>query len=111
MSDLCCDGIPVAVKCASVSAKNCMCATLPAPTPAMHPNHIEKSNTKLKRPAPTGDVYQQIVLPHHADVADFEIGAAVALTREHPLVSGGETQRCYKCAPTPATHGRVRRSN
>jgi hypothetical protein len=38
-----------------------------------------------------GDVYQQIVLPRHADVADFEIGAAVALTREHPLVSGGET--------------------
>ena len=35
-----------------------------------------------------GDVYQQIGLP---DVADFEIGAAVALTREHPLVSGGET--------------------
>ena len=27
----------------------------------------------------------------HADVADFEIGAAVALTREHALVSGGET--------------------
>jgi hypothetical protein len=27
----------------------------------------------------------------HADVVDFEIGAAVALTREHPLVSGGET--------------------
>jgi hypothetical protein len=25
------------------------------------------------------------------DVADFEIGSAVALTREHPLVSGGET--------------------
>jgi hypothetical protein len=38
-----------------------------------------------------GDVYQQIVLPRHADVANFEIGAAVALTREHPLVSGGET--------------------
>ena len=38
-----------------------------------------------------GDVYQQIGLPRHADVADFEIGAAVALTREHPLVSGGET--------------------
>ena len=38
-----------------------------------------------------GDVYQQIGLPSHVDVADFEIGAAVALTREHPLVSGGET--------------------
>ena len=38
-----------------------------------------------------GDVYQQIGLPRHADVADFEIGAAVALAREHPLVSGGET--------------------
>ena len=38
-----------------------------------------------------GDVHQQIVLPRHADVADFEIGAAVALTREHLLVSGGET--------------------
>ena len=38
-----------------------------------------------------GDVYQQIGLPRHADVADFEIGAAVALTREHPLVGGGET--------------------
>ena len=37
------------------------------------------------------DVYQQIGLPRLADVADFEIGAAVALTREHPLVSGGET--------------------
>ena len=35
-----------------------------------------------------GDVYQQIGLP---DVADFEIGAAVALTREHPPVRGGET--------------------
>ena len=38
-----------------------------------------------------GDVYQQIGVPRHADVADFEIGAAVALTREHPLVGGGET--------------------
>jgi hypothetical protein len=38
-----------------------------------------------------GDVHQQIGLLRHADVADFEIGAAVALTREHPLVSGGET--------------------
>jgi hypothetical protein len=35
-----------------------------------------------------GDVHQQIGLLRHADVADFEIGAAVALTREHPLVSG-----------------------
>ena len=38
-----------------------------------------------------GDVHQQIGLLRHAHVADFEIGAAVALTREHPLVSGGET--------------------
>ncbi len=38
-----------------------------------------------------GDVYQQIGLPRHADVADFEIDPAVALAREHPLVSGGET--------------------
>jgi len=38
-----------------------------------------------------GDVHQQIGLLRHADVADFEIGVAVALTREHPLVSGGET--------------------
>ena len=38
-----------------------------------------------------GDVHQQFGLLRHADVADFEIGAAVALTREHPLVSGGET--------------------
>ena len=38
-----------------------------------------------------GEVYQHIGLPRHADVKDFEIGAAVALTREHPLVSGGET--------------------
>ncbi len=27
-----------------------------------------------------------------ADVADFEIGAVAALTREQPLVSGGETR-------------------
>ena len=39
-----------------------------------------------------GDVYQQIGLPRHADVADFEIGVVVALAREHPLVSGGETR-------------------
>jgi hypothetical protein len=38
-----------------------------------------------------GDVYQQIGLPRHADVAHFEIGAAVALAREHPLVIGCET--------------------
>ena len=37
------------------------------------------------------DVHQQIGLLRHADFADFEIGAAVALTREHPLVGGGET--------------------
>ncbi len=37
------------------------------------------------------DVHQQISLLCHADVADFEIGAAVSLTREHPLVIGGET--------------------
>ena len=36
-------------------------------------------------------VHQQIGLLRHADVADFEIGAAVALAREHPLVNGGET--------------------
>jgi hypothetical protein len=38
-----------------------------------------------------GDVNKQIGLLRHADVADFEIGAAVARTREHPLVIGGET--------------------
>ena len=38
-----------------------------------------------------GDVHQHIGLLRHPDVADFEIGAAVALTREHPLVIGGET--------------------
>ena len=37
------------------------------------------------------DVHQETGLLRHADVADFEIGAEVALTREHPLVSGGET--------------------
>jgi hypothetical protein len=37
------------------------------------------------------DVHQQISLLRHADVVDFEIGAAVSLTREHPLVIGGET--------------------
>jgi hypothetical protein len=38
------------------------------------------------------DVHQQIGLLCHADDADFEIAAAVALTREHQLVSGGETR-------------------
>jgi hypothetical protein len=38
-----------------------------------------------------GDVHQQIGLLRHADVADFEIGAAAARTREHPLAIGGET--------------------
>ena len=38
-----------------------------------------------------GGVHQQIGLLRHADFADFEIGAAVVLTREHPLVGGGET--------------------
>jgi hypothetical protein len=38
-----------------------------------------------------GDVNQQIGLLRHADVADFKIGAAAALTREHPLVIGGKT--------------------
>jgi hypothetical protein len=38
-----------------------------------------------------GDVHQQIGLLRHADVADFEIGTEVALAREHPFVSGGET--------------------
>jgi hypothetical protein len=38
-----------------------------------------------------GDVHQQIGLLRHVDVADFEIGAAVALAREDPLVSGGKT--------------------
>jgi hypothetical protein len=45
-----------------------------------------------------GDVHQQIGLLRHADVADFEIGAAVARTREHPLVIGGETG-CVTNAP------------
>ncbi len=38
-----------------------------------------------------GNVHQKIGLLRHADVADFDIGAAVALTREHPLVIGDET--------------------
>ncbi len=37
------------------------------------------------------DVNQQIDLPRHANVADFEVGAAVSLTRENSLVRGGET--------------------
>ena len=37
-----------------------------------------------------GDVHHQVVLLRHAVVADFEIGATVALTPEHPLVFGGE---------------------
>jgi hypothetical protein len=36
-------------------------------------------------------VHQQVGLLRHADVADFEIDAAVARTREHLLVIGGET--------------------
>ena len=38
-----------------------------------------------------GDVHQQIGPLRHANAADFEVGAAVALTRENPLVRGGET--------------------
>jgi len=55
-----------------------------------------------------GDVHQQIGLLRHVDVADFEIGAAVALTREHPLLSGGgetsvvtnrsNTRKTWSCA-------------
>ncbi len=37
-----------------------------------------------------GDVHHQVGLLRHAVVADFEIGATVALTPEHPLVIGGE---------------------
>ncbi len=50
--------------------------------------HISTSANEIMT---QGDVYQQIALPRHADVADFEIGASVALAREHPLVGGGET--------------------
>ena len=58
------------------------------------------------------DVHQQISLLCHADVADFEIVDTVAPTREHPLVSGGETSVVTgKFDPTPARHGRVHRSN
>jgi hypothetical protein len=42
-----------------------------------------------------------IGLLRHADVADFEIGAAVALTREHPLVSGGETSAVTNALQRP----------
>ncbi len=61
-----------------------------------------------------GDLYQQISLLRHVDVADFEIGAAVVLAREHPIVSGCETRvitNAIKCDPTPAIHGHVRLSN
>ena len=37
-----------------------------------------------------GDVHQQIGLLRHVDVADFDF-EIVALTREHPLVIGGDT--------------------
>ena len=56
------------------------------------------------------DVHQQISLLRHADVEDFKIGAAVAGTREHPLmharnvrveaglmVSLVEVARCLPC--------------
>jgi len=36
-----------------------------------------------------GDVDQQIGLARQSYVADFQIGATVALTREHPLAAGG----------------------
>ncbi len=49
------------------------------------------STTSTNEIMTQGDVYQQIGLPRHADVAYFEIGASVALAREHPLVSGCET--------------------
>jgi hypothetical protein len=52
-----------------------------------------------------GDVHQQIGLLCHADVADFEIGAAVTLTREHPLVSGDETSVVTNALQR---HGRAR---
>ena len=38
-----------------------------------------------------GNANQHIGLLRHTDVADFKIGAAVARTRKHPLVIGGET--------------------
>jgi hypothetical protein len=37
------------------------------------------------------DVYQQIDLISQPDIADFEIGAATTLTREHMLAPGGKT--------------------
>ena len=37
------------------------------------------------------DHYQQIDLISQPDVADFEIGAATTLTREHMLATGGKT--------------------
>jgi hypothetical protein len=38
-----------------------------------------------------GDVNQQIDLVRQPDIADFEIGAATTLTREHLLAPGGKT--------------------
>ena len=47
------------------------------------------------RPAPMKSwrmvINQQIDLISQPDIADFEIGAATALTREHLLASGGKT--------------------
>ena len=50
-----------------------------------------------------GNVHQQIGLLRHADIADFDIGAAVALTREHPLplVIGDETGVVTNALPRP----------
>jgi hypothetical protein len=38
-----------------------------------------------------GDIYQEIDLISQPDVADFEIGAATTLAREHLLAPGGKT--------------------
>ena len=38
-----------------------------------------------------GDIYQEIDLISQPDVADFEIGAATTLAREHLLAPGGRT--------------------
>ncbi len=38
-----------------------------------------------------GEVNQQIDLISQPDIADFEIGAATTLTREHMLAPGGKT--------------------
>jgi len=52
-----------------------------------------------------GDVHQLICLPCHADVADFEIGAAVALTREHPLPPPPpRKQLCTRSCSNKHTH-------